>query len=293
MTIFEPALRAMVVGRLDTYGPVPFQRYIDENGISKARTWQYVSVDSVDRLSQDLRDARVMVFRLGKRPGVSGTHFGLARCAGGWDDYFLDDRQLISQTAPQAFLPSTSARRLFAFQLLPKLTETSLVNLAVGSGLLQHALGLSDSHEPVVPATGQSTFTFNIAPRPGLSKPWEHVNGQVEVDALFVGRRHGRECLFLVEAKVGPPTGTLAKHKLCYPLAALRTEVPAYIDIVPVYLKTWSERDGQHFLVTECAYEPCDPIVISAFDVRAVHHMVLRGFGGSPVFVSDRNVPAG
>jgi len=269
----------MFASGLDTYGPKPFQTYIRKHGLPAARTWQYVSVDSLDRLPRDLLEAETMIFRLGSRAGVTGTHFGLAKCSNGWDDYFLDDRQLIQQAEQEAYLPSISARRLFAFQLLPKLTETSLVNLAVGSGLLQHALGISDSHEQVVPATGQSTYTFAIAPKSGMSAPWQHINGQVEVDALFVGCRGGRESLFLVEAKSGFPAGTLAKHKLCYPLAALRTEVPEYITIVPVYLKTWSESDGQHFLVTECCIAAEGPIVISEFKPLKVNHKVLHGFG--------------
>jgi hypothetical protein len=264
---------------LDTYGPIPFQAYIAQHHLPAARTWQYVSVDSLDRLSPDLREAMTMIFRLGSRSGVNGTHLGLAKCLNGWNDYFLDDRELIKQAAPDAYLPSASARRLFAFHLLPKLTETSLVNLAVGSGLLQYALRLSEGEEQVVPATGQSSFTFDIAPRLGMPIPWQHVQGQVEIDALFVGRRDEKECLFLVEAKSGSPTGTLAKHKLCYPLAALRGEVPEYIRIIPVYLKTWTENDGQHFLITECSSGDNIPIVITEFVPTRVHHLVLHGFG--------------
>lgn len=279
MRVFDPALREMAENGLEVLGPVPFQHYIETFKLQSARTWHYVSVDSLDRLSPELKDAGVMVFRLGSRVGVTGTHFGLAKYKHSWSDFFLDDKELLSRAEIQVFLPNVSARRLFSFQLLPKLTETSLVNLAVGSGLLQHALGLGEPHEQVVPATGQSTFTFKISPTSNLATPWEHINGQVEVDALFVGRRNGKECLFLVEAKAGNPNGTLAKHKLCYPIAALRTELPSYIDIIPIYLKTWPETDGQHFLIAECSSGNNSIVVISDLSPINVTHMVLYGFG--------------
>lgn len=128
MGIFEPVLKEMAAKGGETYGPIPFQAYITEHRLPASRTWQYVSVDSVDRLSQELREANTMIFRLGCRPGVTGTHFGLARCVNGWNDYFLYDRELMQQAEPEAYLPNVSARRLFAFQLLPKLTETSMGN---------------------------------------------------------------------------------------------------------------------------------------------------------------------
>lgn len=281
MKIFEPALAEMANEKLDTYGPVSFKEYLEKHELDKSKnTAQCISIDSVKSLAKELRDAGVMVFRLGARPEANTTHFALAKCSKGWDDFFLDDRKLISAAAPKVFAPSTSPRRLFAFQLLPKLTENSLVHLAVASGLLQDALGIDEDHEQVVPATGQSTFTFQILPKSHMPEPWDHIKGQVEVDALFSGRREGEECLFLVEAKSGDPNGTLAKHKLCYPLAALRKEVPNHIKIVPVYLKTWPEREGQHFLVTECTHGNNDPVVISDLESSEVWHMVIHGFGG-------------
>jgi len=143
---------------------------------------------------------------------------------------------------------------------------------------MQYAIGLDDSGDFCVPATGQSTFSFNFKPRSDLPDVWHHENGQVEIDALFVGRRSGREQLFLVEAKTGRPNGSLAKHKLCYPLFALRSFVPDYIEIVPLYLKSWSENDGRHFLVTECAFPAGGLTSISSMEPVRVFHGVLHGF---------------
>jgi hypothetical protein len=282
MNLFKPILYEMAARNLELIGPIHFQRYIEQHSISHAKTCQYISVDSIESLSPELRDAGIMVFRLGSRPGSQGTHFGLSKYTNGWDDFFVHDKKLILQARQEDFSPTVPLRNLLAFQLLPKITETSFVNLAVGSGLLQYALGIKDSNYQVVPATGQSTFTFKIKPKPVSSPPWEHINGQVEIDALFIGRRNGKDCLFVVEAKSGPPTGNLAKHKLCYPLAALRSKVPSDIEIIPIYLKTWSEEDGFHFLVAECTASKSSVIIISELATRSVHHLVLRGFGDQP-----------
>jgi hypothetical protein len=279
MRVFDPALRQMTEEGLDVFGPAPFQRYIERFSLPSARTWHYVSVDSLDRMSPELRDAGVMVFRLGRRTGIAGTHFGLAKFKNGWSDFFLDDQKLLSSAERKSFILGVPSRRLLSFQILPKLTETSLVNLAVGSGILQYALCMDDVKEHVVPATGQSTFSFYIFPTQGIETPWDHFHGQVEFDAIFSGMRNDKECLFLVEAKVGIPNGTLAKHKLCYPLAALQNQVPSYIDIVPIYLKTWPEIDGYHFLISECDFNRNGSIIVSDLNAIKVTHLVLHGFG--------------
>lgn len=263
----------------ETYGPMSFRKYLADHKLGKVRAEQYLSIDSLQKLAPELRDVGTMVFRLGSRSGEIGTHFGLARHEGSWASFFLEDEKLLKGTDLREFVPSVSERRLIAFQLLPKLTETSLVNLAVASGLLQDALNLSEDHEQVIPATSQSTYTFKFFPRLPMDAPWEHIQGQVEIDALFYGHRNGRETLFLVEAKSGPPNGTLAKHKLCYPMSALRPSVPEEIDIVPVYVKTWGDSAGQHFLVVECTATGPSEMVISQFRAVKASHSLLSRFG--------------
>lgn len=278
MSVFATALEEMDRFGLDVWVPGSFKHYSEQVGETGLRTPQFISVDSIDRLSPLLRESMIMIFRLGSRAGSSSTHFGLARCRHDWNEYFLIDKDLCTSALPEVFLPAVSARRLFSFKLLPKLTETSAVNLAIGSGLLQYALELDDSLDYCVPATGQSTFTFDFKPRKDLSDVFSHEKGQVEIDALFMGRRRGREQLFLVEAKTGKPEGSLAKHKLCYPVAALRNSVPKYIQIVPVYMKSWSESDGRHFLITECQLISEGVISISELEPIRTYHGVLIGF---------------
>lgn len=166
---------------------------------------------------------------------------------------------------------------------MPALTETSYVNLALASGLLAHALRLDDAHKPIVPATCQSTFTFNVRPHPCTAASWTHRRGQVEVDALFVAKRGGKQHLFVVEAKVSPGLRSLAKHKLVYPILALQTSVPKYLPIVPVYLRIVPASDGIHFFVCECAWAPDDRGAPSISDLRLgrVERLVLPGFGAA------------
>jgi len=86
---------------------------------------------------------------------------------------------------------------------------------------------------------------------------WHHDKGQVEIDAVMFARRGGRRTLFVVEAKKGKRANSLAKHKLVYPALALSGH-PAIrsfesdVDIVPVYLRAWSEGDQIHYQITEC-----------------------------------------
>lgn len=156
--------------------------------------------------------------------------FALSKVVNDWSDYFLIDEEVFDSVDTQVYLPNTSVRSLFAFQLLPTLTETSLVNLALASGLLPKALGIEPSQEQIVPATGQSVFTFEFQPLSQSEVKLPHYQGQVEIDALFVGQRDGKECLFVIEAKSSRGFDSLAKHKLLYPVLALQDSVPSYME---------------------------------------------------------------
>jgi hypothetical protein len=277
MTIFQPALAAM--NAQGTFGPESFQDYLQRHALPAKGTWEAISIDSLERLSPDLRQAGVMVFRLGVANGDRTASFALTRHPSGWSDYFLFDADLMAKATPEVFIPSTSLRALYAFQLLPKLTESSLVNLALASGMLAEALALDGPMQAIVPATGQSTFTFEVIPHQGAGVVWNHVRGQVEIDALFVARRQGKEILFLVEAKSGKESPSLAKHKLVYPLLALRKSVPAYLPIVPVYIRTWHADDGLHFCITECQLSPsAGPAAIADLQPVQTRRLVLAGF---------------
>jgi hypothetical protein len=274
--IFEAALNLMQKTGADVFGPRPFQPYLKEYPGTLRDTAQSISVDRFERLSPKLREAGVMVFRLGQVEGQNYSKFALARHKNGWDDYFFFDDKLFSSIKPEMFIPTVPVSDLYVFQLLPTLTETSLVNLALVSGLLGTALQFDDPYRPIVPATGQSTFSFEVRPNSSIDATWGHDRGQVEIDALFTARRRGKDTLFLVEAKNSKGLGTLAKHKLVYPMLALRGHVPSFFELVPVYLRIIHDNNLLHFLVCECSFESVflDKLVPASMPRR----LVLQGF---------------
>ncbi|MBX3399555.1 MAG: hypothetical protein KF873_12500 [Gemmataceae bacterium] len=277
--LFDPALAKMEAGT-PVFGPVSFQGYLLENGLAGKNTAQHISVDSMRSLAPELHAARTMVFRLGSPGGERHTHFSLARCVSGWGDYFLLDQEVFAEAKPQLFIPPVSLRQLFAFTLLPKFTETSLVNLAVASGLLSHVLKLDDPAMPSAPATGQGTYSFTFTPHEQLDVAWFHSKGQVEIDAAIIAKRGGEETLFVVEAKVGDELDSLAKHMLLYPALALRDGIPEYMPLVPVYIRVLRRQEGLHFYIAECSLTrtPGGVASIAGLVPKLVSHHVLLGF---------------
>lgn len=254
--------------------PMPFQTYLAEAGITAADTARYISVQSLSDLNPDLRAAGIMVFRLGILPSTRHTQFALAKALSGWSDYFFQDQDLFAHVAPKQFCSLSDSETLRAFSLLPKFTETSFVNLALGSGLLGHALSLDSASLPSVPATGQGTYSFNFTPHAKIpSGEWHHSAGQVEIDAVFLGTRSGQQSVFVIEAKAGPAS-SLAKHKLAYPVWALRTTLPASIPVIGVYLRCYRAEDEFHFLVAECEITHGAPL--SLLSARPLGHYVIE-----------------
>jgi hypothetical protein len=160
--MFACALEEMKQTGVPYWGPKSFQGYCKTSGIKAPNTADHISIDSLTRLHSTLRDQKCMVLRLGAPEGERNTHFGLAKYENDWSDFFLLDRLIFEGVAPEMFIPTVSFRHLFPFYLLPAFTETSLVNLALASGLMAHALNLDEPTLPLAAATGQSTFTFRF-----------------------------------------------------------------------------------------------------------------------------------
>jgi hypothetical protein len=263
---FLPAIEVMNRENMGCYGPVSFRDYLRQHNLPYKDTATAISVDSRRKLSKDLVDSNVMVFRLGNHPGTNHTAFALARTREGWSDFFLEDDRLFSSLEIHSFDASRCNQDLTAFRFLPRLTEPSLVNLALASGLLGEALELDEAGIPIVPATGQSTYTFDVQPfADGPS--WTHRQGQVEIDSLFFAKRNGKQVVFAVEAKRSATFDSLAKHKLVYPYLALRNSLPSSIQIVLVYLRAVRNGDSWNFFVCECGFE--DSAVFSLSTLRA------------------------
>ncbi|MBE0364123.1 hypothetical protein PULV_a1689 [Pseudoalteromonas ulvae UL12] len=262
MNLFDVTINSMLRGQFEISEPTSFKEYAKLNYTGSYSTAPSISVDSLKKLPNNLTNNNTMVLRLGN-PDNKGTLFSLVKAANSIDDFFFNDHRLFASLTPELFLPNVSIRSLFAFQLLPKVTETSIVNLALASGLLAEALRIDTDKHVMIPATGQSTFTFSFKPRADIETTLDHINGQVEIDAVFVGKRDGKEHLFIVEAKHGETFDSLAKHKLFYPLLSLLPKIPKAMPVVPVYLRTIksAEHTGIDFYIAEC------PAILNNHDI--------------------------
>lgn len=231
---------------------ISFQDYLRSSGLKANRTAQYISINRFHDLRQELKNNGYMVFRLGSPKGSRNTYFSLVKKMSDWSDFFFIDEELFGNERLTSFDYSIDDRILIAFKVLPRLNETSLVNLALATGLLHEVLGLKNHETPVAPATLQSTFTFDFRPLSQSPKKISHMDGQVEIDSIFTGKRNGRDCIFIVEAKTSSNFDTLAKHKLYYPILALQDKISTDIEIIPIYLRIIKRDKYIEFNVAEC-----------------------------------------
>lgn len=269
MRIYEPALRQLRPGGWSVFGPTSFRRYLEENGFDERRidTAAMISVDSLDRLAPELKEAEAMVLRLGRAQDGPGTQFAVIGTPGRLEDFFLIDADVFTQTEPEVYVPDCDLREILPYYLLPKLTERCLVNLAFASGLMGYALGLDKPWPRAAPATGAGTFSFTVVPYPG-GDALKHVSGQVEIDALFVGRRGGQEIAFALESKMGP-AGSLAKHKLVYAAKAVTPRLGS-TPVVPVYLRCEAHGSTVSYDIVECAEADTELIRLRAVQHRRI-----------------------
>lgn len=250
--VFEPALEEMDREGSSIYGPTSFRDYVTKHGVEvTGRTPRYISVDSIDELALELREEDVMVLRMGSSRTGTGTQFLLVEAAQ-VEEFFLVDEDIYDGDERPAYQTPVENEKLLSFHLLPTLSETSLVNLALASGVLSDVLDLDTTGALMPPATGRSTFTFDVKPHSSVTEMFEHRTGQVEIDTLFAERRGGDMTLFVIEAKTGSDRGSLAKHKLVYPTLALADAVPAEIEIVPLYMRCIQDDDEMTFKIAEC-----------------------------------------
>ena len=273
--IFAPALQKMAETGSAIYGPEPFQEYLANNSGSAAKTAASISVQTVTDLKSELKAAETMVLRLGQAPESTHTQFALVRTFHGWSDYFFVDKEIFSDCTPEAFVPETPVVELFPFFLLPSFVEMSLVNLAVASGLFGHALGLDSNNLASAPATGQSTYSFRFRPHRELEDQFEHRNGQVEIDALIVGKRNDKPVVFVVEAKSSKDFDSLAKHKLLYAVLAMRSKLPPYMPVVPVYLRVIETQRDLKFYVAECGQVDSKNPILNELEATTQRQIVL------------------
>ena len=175
--MFEPAIEQLKAsGRLISQ-PQSFRDYIKQHRMVLKGVAPHISINRFSDLKKELREAQCTVFRLGAHQGGNNTWFSIAKTVNSWDDYFFFDRDIWGSLDCECFVPVLPDSSLLTYRIIPRLTETSLVNLAFASGLLHRALGLEKSELQAVPATGKSTFSFKFRPH-SCSDEWlQHVSG--------------------------------------------------------------------------------------------------------------------
>ncbi|KGN00091.1 hypothetical protein Z969_10160 [Clostridium novyi A str. 4570] len=274
--IFKKAIENMELKNINFFGPISFNKYISENNLANVRTAQNISIDSYEKLQDDLKTRNIMVLRLGRSEDNSGTKFILVKVKN-IKDYFIFDEEIFDKKGI-TYLPTRSIRELFAYQVFGFLSESSYVNLSVASGLMSRALNLDEYNVPLTPCSGKSTFSFEFYPHSQYKNNiLYHDNGQVEIDGVLVAERNGKTTVFILEAKSDKSHKSLAKHKLVYSVLSIAPNIPKDMEIVPVYIKVFKEVDGIHYHIVEC--ELPDPrqttIAIDELKVKKYSHLVL------------------
>lgn len=270
--VFVPALDEMSRTGSLIFGPKSFQRYLIENNFPLRLTAPLVSVDSFELLSPSLRENGVMVLRLGTSPDNRGTQFVLVKTEN-LSSFFLEDSKIFTQKNVEEF-PTKESYTKSLYQVLPALSsERFLINLALTSGLLGLALELESVSSA---ATCQSTFSFNLRLHSSINQIYRHDKGQVEIDSIFLGRKNGRDVIFVIEAKSNK-SKSLAKHKLVYPVLAIveANEVPSEIQVVPVYVKISTQKDGFYYNIVECELPDPRTSPVAIDELKPLKHTYL------------------
>lgn len=235
------------------FGPTEFLQYCkDINFKPKGTTAQYISLDFYEKLPKELKENEAMVLRMG---GGQKTNFVLFKTDNSLKNFFLDDESIFSNLEPRTFMPKVEMRELIPYYLMPTRSETTFVNFALSTGVFHKALGLDGNTKITMPATGKSTFTFDVKVHSSIDHVFQHNSGQVEIDGIFLGQKNGEDCLFVLEAKNKDSNTTLSKHKLVYPILSIGNSVPLDIKIVPVYMKSIEHKEFFEFKIAECFYE--------------------------------------
>lgn len=273
---WQPALAAFDDTDAGLYGPQSFREYLRANEFDPRdfRTAAEISIDTQSDLADPLRATDTMVLRLGSAPDGTGTQFALCQIDGQLQQFFIDETDFDSSEPHELDLrpegedihqfDQQTQEMLSAYQLLPRFSESSLVNLALSTGVVSRALGLDVERIGTAPVTVNSTFEFEFRPHPAIGTSLHHNNGQVEVDSCFVTRRKGKRVAVVLEAKTGAAR-SLAKHKLLYPSLGIRSEAEGIVEeIIPVYCRAQRDRKRVEYSIYECSpidIEGDDPTV--------------------------------
>ncbi|MGZ9899848.1 DUF6997 domain-containing protein [Shewanella gaetbuli] len=266
-SIFKYAIELMESSKSLTSEPISFQKYVKDHCLKVKGTTPHISVQTFKDLGKELKDANCMVFRLGSSAGQISTSFSLAKTLSGWGDYFLFDSEIFESAETIVLDIDWSSDKFLPFKVIPKLTETSYVNLALVSEVIEKGLGF-DKGLSSIPATGHTSCTFDVKPHNELNTVWKHSQGQVEIDSVVVAVRNNKKYLLVIEAKCGTYPESLAKHKIVYPVLSLINDVPEDYTVLPVYLRIVESKFSLKYYIAECnPVEKVQPIAINELSI--------------------------
>lgn len=219
-----------------SYGPKSFIEYCKENGLRNSGTANYISIDYFEKLHKELRDEKLMVFRLGSENKKAGTDFMLISYENP-EEFFFFDELLFTGQATMYFPDPVVKNALSIMKIFSNYSEMMLVSYLLSSGVLSDVLGFDKTQVYYTPLTGRNNYSFDFYAN-DKSGLLIHRNGQVEIDAVFSGFRNGKPVVVVAEAKVENGTyKTLAKHKLFYAYKSIQSVLEDEFEIIPIYLK--------------------------------------------------------
>lgn len=241
--MWTKALTEMEQQNSKIYGPKSFIKYCESNNIQNAgRTASHISIDHYKKLHKQLKENQCMVLRLGSNNVRNGTNFVLVKHDQFRDFFFFDD-EIFTSKPVEYKSPADVRNALSIMNIFEKPSEMMLVSYLLSSGALGEVLGLDEDNIYYTPLTGRNCFTFSYKPAPDYPL-LKHENGQVEIDAVFTGKRNGKLVIVIAEAK--SDTGryrSLAKHKLFYAYKSVQEACLKKFEVIPIYLKL-SIKDG-------------------------------------------------
>ena len=199
--MFESLISSLEQSGYAVSTPQTFKGFLASQDLrTSKRTPEIISINGISDLQPELRENSYTILRLGIPDDAKTTQFSLVKLASLSDGFFLD-QPIFDSAVIGNFIPETSLRSLYPYHLLPKLTESSLLNLALRSGILAEALNI----DPGI----KLEFALEGIPPIRLISIHCHIiyrcsaqSWTVEIDSMFVARRQGQECI-VIEAKIG------------------------------------------------------------------------------------------
>lgn len=266
--IFQPILKSLASTKRDISEPISFLDYVNSHGIKTRGTATHISVQTFSDLDPFLKEQGWMVYRLGSRPNVKGTHFGLIRKNKTWEEHFFLDSISFTNVPSIELKPNWYSDQLLAFTSIPSLTETSYVNLALALQLFEKTLDLEIINQSI-PATGRGNYSFNFTPNSQTpEKKWLHHLGQVEIDSVFIANYLGEKHIVVIEAKTSKKLNSLAKYKLSYPIEAIRKNQK--LPILPIYLRVIESKGMIEFYIGVCkSIKYSEPVFIDSLQIES------------------------